>query len=122
MPSCPGERRTWPSASGERTLNVGARAPPGGGGRAADAERPGRAQDVAQRQRRAHAERRAARAVRGGQLRAVPEADGERPVGQRLAERLAQGLRAHARTVLAAWRSGETRTTSWASPHFSNPR
>ena len=88
--------------------------------RAAQAELARRAQHVAERDRRADREDRAAVPVGGRQLRPVPQGDAERPVGEGLGEERAKldGAQA-ASAYLVACRSGEMRTTSQTSPTFS---
>ena len=87
---------------------------------AAEPELSGRAQHVAERDRRAHGEDGPVTGRRR-QLRPVPERHAEGPLGQGLRERLAQRRGAHAASAsLVSWRSRGIRTTSQTSPSFSS--
>src|SRR5213076_470761 len=87
--------------------------------RAPQPELAGRAQEVRERARRSHRERRPAAVAGRGHLRAVPQGDAKRALGERRGECVTQRRRAHGTISLRAWRSGATRTTSQASPAFS---
>src|SRR6188508_2729563 len=86
---------------------------------APEPELPRGPQRMAEGERRAQAERRP-RAVRGRKRRAVPQLEPEWALRQRVLQSASQlAGPAHAR-LLDACRSGLTRTTSQASPHFSS--
>src|SRR3984885_6473095 len=97
--------------------------------RAAETQLTRGTQHQGERARRAHAERRPARAVRGRQGAAVPQLNTKWALRKRLRERLSQrqrgAPRAHRARIVASlvvWRSGLTRTTSQIRPTRSSAR